>query len=1058
MSKIELKPEQTLSNVLAFDIGKRYEILREECHHLLQSTRFRLEAGALNNRDTAPQRNDSVQAFSARLSKAAQLLQDECLLDIEELDSFWIKRKIWLEEEELEAKRGYGGASLTGSASVPRESLKVKFQLHHVELAWHAKMMFKASLIAERIGDLHDRLAQLLQRTNPDHPDPTLRRRTEQGQIDKYLTEQTRWVHRDIARFAITAGMAYPYDQIPATFQFWDYDYTSRHHSFLPSEGYDRWTSWNRSGRERSHSPRKFASLRLSYWMTERVPLHPIIGHEIAHQVLRDSFGHLLSHPQLEQDRGQIAHLFRRLSGCAEKWLSCRPNVNSSAEAETLSVEIVCDLLAAVRYRHGYAYAWILEMVGDEKLAHLFSDETSMLQRFWSGEPGVEEALEKIHKKVPPGSKRLPQSKLQPFWSKEPGDKVTLEQMRKEFLWGTKRLQQSIPRTYYRGAVLLTFLRETTRPGDDPTGDELCSALEFFVRAILDLYVGGDSGRLPFELAFAADLASKVCRKSGISIRPNWTNRSKFLRLAGRFWRPSWRYPFSAGQPLSNAPLNHQLLTKSFRTILKTLPKKIVGCPTEAFDWPTVRVMTDAAWRIEWLMEKHGPPTDDLKNDVRALLFLGADDYIYRTTNPASLLAAIGVKGIPDSPNSNTIDDYDFGRVYDLASVNALDRFLRMAGNGSESIHVSYLGTSASIEKVHLEGYLDSLLVGEDDLQKWFHLSEDKSLPEYFHLELIRAQNYLLTAVEFRGELSESSQESSLRSVDGHQGSVSVGTRGGVMKLKYQRRLSSDLLGRYDQIVLASQGHDGDTLGWWDEAAKKGEQGSSATQEKKEMPYVSRVKKLIRFDEMELCTDADRFIAVVLVSLRWEAFRSLVGRWLATESWRKKDSNKRLGLNMFLSDGWEDFVLLAHVPKGMGNAYTGVVHEFFDLVRKLNKHPLIKATESIFGSAVLRKYTGDRMRLRFVCRFGEGKSENPGFKRIVDDAKERGWITEARNLSGNKDMELVVNPSSPTCVREALHTSLHSDQLSDWRVETRVSWIGSNDGIDEVAKEVKDVL
>ncbi|MBK6595671.1 MAG: hypothetical protein IPG23_24910 [Burkholderiales bacterium] len=435
MNAKERTPKETLLRVLYFDVRKRYQILDEECQHLLQSTNFR---------DTAVVGKfpDSQQAFCKRLASAAQLLFDECQADWREIRAYkeqtenrW-KNQQSNEEKQRQIQNATAAYSRNGFAF-----LSPKFRLHHFDLIWHAKMMFKASLIAERIGDLHDRLAQLLQRTNPDHPDPTVRRRAEQGSIDKYLTEQTRWVHRDIARFAISVGTKYPYSEVPATFQSWEYDYTSRHHSFMPSASYACWTEWHRGDQSKRIAPKKFASLRLSYWMTERMPLHPIIGHEIAHQVLRDSFGHILSHSRLESEEGQIARLFRRLVRCNEDWLARRPGVNAAAEAENISVEIVCDLLAAVRYGYAYAFAWILEIVGDENLAHLFDDETSMLQRFWTDEVSISAANNNGDTAI-----------------QSPPPTVNLEDLRDNFLWGTQRLEQGLPKAYYRGYVLMHFL------------------------------------------------------------------------------------------------------------------------------------------------------------------------------------------------------------------------------------------------------------------------------------------------------------------------------------------------------------------------------------------------------------------------------------------------------------------------------------------------------------------------------------------------------------------------------------------------------------------------
>ncbi len=156
---LDTKDLRSLLNVLHYDAGRRYEILREELAHLVNSIRYRLDADRGSD-DTWLAPSNSHKAFLKRIEESAQALYEECCKEAEAgVQLFERSRKDWVAA--MQPGRP-GGDHLEPACRA---------------VLFNARFVNKALALAERMGDLHDRLEQFLQRTNPDHPDPTLRRR-----------------------------------------------------------------------------------------------------------------------------------------------------------------------------------------------------------------------------------------------------------------------------------------------------------------------------------------------------------------------------------------------------------------------------------------------------------------------------------------------------------------------------------------------------------------------------------------------------------------------------------------------------------------------------------------------------------------------------------------------------------------------------------------------------------------------------------------------------------------------------------------------------------------
>jgi hypothetical protein len=433
---------------------------------------------------------------------------------------------------------------------------------------------------------------------------------------DKYLSEKTRWVHKDLARLVMhLRDGQYPFDEVPSTYQFWAYDHTSHHHSFTSLKAHEQWARVTERPEDdqKAGTVERFVCLSLSYWVPDRIALVPIIGHELAHEVLRATYGRLLNVPRAERDPTEMARVHRRLTRVTEAWLSNHMATSGAGSRSTdaLVNEILCDVLATIRFGYAYVYAWTLEMLADERLANLFHDQYGMLRRadFDAGTSGLHAMSEDA------------------------------EAIRAHLNW-------SPPLAVYRGRVLLAVLRGLELE-KDPIAEQFGAAFETLLELMLDLYAGPDPARKHYERQLAEELSRAVCEETLFEDAGVGIGESKFLTLARTFWS---RAPGSMGKSTPKIPnLEYQCMTEGFRQIvtdaLSPLTDQVFDKKIDAFDALNCPNVTGVAWRCEWLLDlamvqadRSTPPSDggtplpskdEARDIVRRLNFLGMDDYLF---------------------------------------------------------------------------------------------------------------------------------------------------------------------------------------------------------------------------------------------------------------------------------------------------------------------------------------------------------------------------------------------------------------------------------------------
>jgi hypothetical protein len=970
--------------LLRYDVKKRFDVLHAELAHLISLIEYRTGGP----KDSGSKHDQ--QSFLDRLEKSATEMITECKIDQVEIGDYEE------ETEWLRAPKAYG----TGNPHSVRTS---RFGVVHFDILWHAKMATKATVLAERLGDLHDRLDQFLQRTNPDHPDPTLRRRTEDGLGDKFLMESCRWAHRDLASFVTAMGAQYPYTEVPSTYQFWTYHHTSCHHSFASSAAHRDWAKRLEESSKRMSKhcnptalerikPTKFSVVALSYWMPERIALQPIIGHELAHQVVRDLYGRELNVSALERDRSDFARMYRNITSCIESWLAARDAFDATTpkNAASLSVEIVCDLLALARYGTAYLYAWTLEILVDEAFSGLFHDEHGMLQNF-----------------------RLQEQK---------GNKEAVWNARFSCLETMAiRLVGALPTTYLRGFVLHRAATQLAREHADPVARAQLKAFKNILDVLADIYSGSDEANLEYNKALADDLADIVVfrdrNEAGGETR---RDKSAFVTEVNKLWFCPTEFQLTS--PLLARQVVSSEVRRLFQAITGGSGEGAGGVQVMPLAWPAVATLTDLAWRIEWwiesLAEANKPIREEHRNQIRALLLFGMDDYLYRTGSPRHLVRLLlegqdewrqaGYDFLPahasNSFDSSTVADSHNGRC-----LGQLDDVLatvgrNKAGHPIESVRISLRvrndreskDVEVAIPPTNIR-WLDKIHFKDGALAGWLFLENGAPVAYTLNLLRVRSSQSLLD-----------DQESARVALSNRF----IAAPGGSIALVDSR----PLLGRYDAFILT----------------KGVARMSDNSTEQQSLNMVSRFKKLVRVGQRE-SEEVRETLVIVLISLKWEVLRSVVGRWLTERELQSADKYSNCCVNTYLSDGWEDIVVFCGKREGVGlDAFIG---EILGLIRALNDNPMIASTETLFTPDVLESR---QLHFRFMLNFSDhGDPQSLDYEARTTAAQ---FSMDISNVAGRKDIE--IQPASELALprlRE-FHRYLHGKYSDGNRVETLVTW------------------
>lgn len=1031
--------------VFGYDLRRRLSILREELNHLRAAIRFRVQLDEEVSEGARTQATYGARAGIApnrtvlgRIDSGAEILLEECKRCVLEFEAFqiaWRRRERRVQRSDNEPYQNQHSIPLGGA---------------HFYLVWHTKMLLRASEIAERLGDLHDRLDWLRHRTNPDHPEPTVRRRAEQGLYDKFLSQHVRWVHRDLAALAIhdeflgnqrrpRAAEELRVDQTVVT---WNYLHTSQNHTIEIGDEHAWLERLPSPGESTQFGARKTHVVSLSYWSIERPALHPIIAHEVGHLVIGNRFGRPLSMERISDDRTPFGRVMRRLVHCIERWYVAREGLDASRHARSLAQECMADLFGAARYGYAYAYAWLLEILNDDQFRSLVEDTSGNLKR---------------HPERPGASwEDLVRNGVQAIAGR------------------LHRLREQIPTTYYRGRVLCAFL-EQLRLERDSIAMEFHSSLRQVLNTLLELYTGGLESDIQYHRSVANDLVEAACQRRDVSQVGSdakriseWTMKlfpGDLIRAARTLQGAGGRY----------FPWETQTLSHSFKTIVNewvdryfseqafnSLP--CLSAETDAvkerlrrvhtsLSGGSVRTIHDLVWRIEWSLDIRSewtgmrpggesfPHADmqvedesylqswhDYVKSVRTLITLGMDDY----------LASIAR---PDSIERNFLDSKV---CRELSSEESMSDSIDL-----ESVRKSYVEGRKRlrdcIEKA--DDQLGIMAVLEGGLWSCVHASARAPLPPQFELVLMNVSSTGVPLTDFnrmRARLADDGSKAPMTPIN-----------------------HTLALGRYDVVGLFER----------NTSTRSGDHryefyriGENAKEERIRTAVqawrTKRITPLAGHGSVPAYGEG-RLACCILISLLWENGRVLAAEWIS-----RLVSASKVNATVALSDGWEDIVVLVWASDALGSGfvnstYAGVCEAVSELLKRINAQQFIRSTETIYSAGILGALPST-FNVCFAGRFGRSSSRsgrNPTwsseviaqeivriFREDNASAATDAQYLQVQRMAGLNDFLIRAAPEprgNPPNVHDfrfrknasAIHRALHELAANtNARIETIISW------------------
>jgi hypothetical protein len=219
------------------------------------------------------------------------------------------------------------------------------------------------NLRLEHFSDVVSTVQEILNLSLERDPTPTVWRRRDQGIYTIDLADSCRKIAREVKSFlASVKGMAtdpYGYVDHDDELDFIVHRYTRFYTSTVrfDSEQHKRATL------VASRNQIRAGFVQSSFWMPERPDLQPIIAHEVAHLLVKQTFNDL-SPITLDGMSDPLANLLMQISYICEQYSSRFQFIDfSPLIREQLLRELACDLISVATHRTSFVFAQFLELI-----------------------------------------------------------------------------------------------------------------------------------------------------------------------------------------------------------------------------------------------------------------------------------------------------------------------------------------------------------------------------------------------------------------------------------------------------------------------------------------------------------------------------------------------------------------------------------------------------------------------------------------------------------------------------------------------------------------------
>lgn len=237
----------------------------------------------------------------------------------------------------------------------------------------------RAEIYLSSLSDLKSRLEQSIDLHSRDILKSDPNRRILENVTDSFVTHVASRCYRDLYDFLCTFNDSqYPYSSLPIIYQYQNNSQSSKIVGFNSDEGYKEWIKGFTESEGYRVNSSGYSVMQLSYWLQER-SLIPIVGHEVAHRVLRNVGSRTLL-PQILALTGHVGNLGHFIRGVSRVYREIAKQ-NGIREFHKLELELMCDLLATTRFGYSFLYCWFLKGFSTDAYANQIVDDFGRLDK-----------------------------------------------------------------------------------------------------------------------------------------------------------------------------------------------------------------------------------------------------------------------------------------------------------------------------------------------------------------------------------------------------------------------------------------------------------------------------------------------------------------------------------------------------------------------------------------------------------------------------------------------------------------------------------------------------
>lgn len=861
-----------------------------------------------------------------------------------------------------------------------------------LNLLWLVSSMYQTlAVLLARLGELHSRFEQVVKYSIPDHPTPSARGLRDSTLVDRFTAELARQVYRDIAYFVTARRLlasTYIYDAIPRVYVTRAYEPDVHVTAFRSAEAHREWTAWHAAQlrgersqqvgtpiggnkQEKVGSEQSFVAVKMPYWLPDCLELLPVLGHELAHAVLRDTSGSPEASSWELEGQIPLQNLLRGVQGAL---LLALPDDIDDLAARYYATEFVADALAYARFRDGFLFALVTEMLASDLIFGNSTDE--------QGQPFVVGLLREMKKRETAQS--LPLSSQLQHIIRPKTDRAIAPSLGR--LISICRLTVLLAQSKWH-AELLSGISKDARSGNttSPEGVELLEATETIVNMLKA--AARSEGDIMGWLDAVDNVSNNLLDTFSADLAQQGGEAVALRRAIALYWESATEPSVdNAFTPLPPKDANYFLWRQRISSaMISPLSKHFAEDGSSRQSVGLGDHVHDLVWRSRWRAANRISQDAEASSGssvAQQPTRIVIDDYLFRNSNPKPLFDLLGKRaaraGVDDRARS--FDTY-FAK-FAAASTNTLNpdaHVRRMFWPGM--IIAKYLRDGKATPA--LEGYTSLpfdawdrvSLLGCSDVQ------QSSSAGGEVSTSIMQAEAELASE---RLKRSQYALSFWLARTGDVAGDLSKGAEGGWS--------SALLMGRYDGALLAPVGESVAELRLCSDTL---------------VLVQRRLLSPIFPSETGYTFSLNGAVAMTMLALSSPLAWRVVLHWLRHSPIATDFRSRGVVHDFYLSDGWEQAILVFRkAPSGT----TAGIDDVLGMMEEISRHPLVGRTETLFTKGVFDLDPGEKydVSYRFRCRAHPGTGLCAA--RLQDRLRD-GWqpalpLPLVRVVSGLTDYEV----------------------------------------------------